>query len=72
MLGRAVLGAVVMRADSQVLHVLIANERLRDIVHAQIQEMELVRTKIYQLESTHVAMQKKCATMIFCLKSQQF
>ncbi|KAK4501302.1 hypothetical protein PRZ48_007109 [Zasmidium cellare] len=28
-------------------------------LHAQIQEMELVRTKIYQLETTHVAMKNK-------------
>lgn len=33
---------------------------LLNIVHAQIQEMELVRTKIYQLETTHVAMKNKC------------
>lgn len=32
---------------------------LLNIVHAQIQEMELVRTKIYQLETTHVAMKNK-------------
>ncbi|EME42870.1 hypothetical protein DOTSEDRAFT_72346 [Dothistroma septosporum NZE10] len=28
-------------------------------LHSQIQEMELVRTKIYQLETTHVAMKSK-------------
>lgn len=36
-----------------------ANERLWYIVHAQIQEMELVRTKIYQLETTQIAMKSK-------------
>lgn len=28
-------------------------------MHAQIQEMELVRTKIYQLEASHVAMKQR-------------
>ena len=30
-----------------------------DLVHSQIQEMELVRSKIFQLEQTHMQMKQK-------------
>ena len=46
-------------SNYQMLQEQSANEQLWFIVHAQIQEMELVRTKIYQLETTHVAMKSK-------------
>lgn len=36
-----------------------ADQYMWDAVHGQIQEMELVRGKIYQLEQTHLAMKAK-------------
>ncbi|CAK1366117.1 unnamed protein product [Cercospora beticola] len=39
-------------------------------VHAQIQEMELVRTKIYQLEASHVAMKQRYEEEIARLKHE--
>lgn len=38
---------------------LFTDNNLYDIVANQIQEMELVRSKIYQLEQTHVQMKQK-------------
>lgn len=51
--------------------VVFADYNLYDLVANQIQEMELVRSKIFQLEQTHMQMKQKyvstscsCATTI--------
>lgn len=45
------------------------NGSLYDLVANQIQEMELVRSKIFQLEQTHMSMKQKYvpATLSPCL-----